>query len=751
MAARAKSARKRTDRTVTYTGLFRLHDWLYLGPLAICGVILGVWGFNASGSASGIAALVKSVGLIKPSFDYYAPWQLVLAEILMPALFLIGGAKLLLINLRRDVRVAMAWRQSSHTIVCGLGSTGRQIVENLLADRQRVVAVTLDDADANAAACEKLGVPVLKGDATQVGMLRLAGLLRADNVVVTCGSDTTNIEIALRIKAALDTPEEPHSAFQVLPEMLRVRLLERLRSAPIESLRSEATGRTRPLLVLPEVRGAWLLDLVRTHPTATLSSGAVETRPFDLAANAASLLLDRPEFGRVWRMCSGGRKPALQPHLVLAGFGEFGMQIVSRAVQTSFALPDCRLAVTIIDQQGEESAAELNARFPGLQDLIDWQFIKAVFDAEKPASWPQVWNAVEEALAKRDPGWTTVAVTVALRQDRDSLHAALQMRERLDRLGSAGTPVFVRLRQRHELGEFATSLDGEESLLDRLIAFGDLGDLTSFAVLNDQTRDAAAHAIHENYRRGDARADSDLQWARLPERLKQSNRAAADHVPTKLGAIGMRLVLVPGRPIDFTEAEIETMATVEHYRWLIERKAAGWTTGPRGSNPDPVARRHPDLVSWQELDEADREKDRVVVRTIAKSVAAAQESVRREQLIDASGGDLDAAAAALAAVPAHDQAVVLFDPNDPASYKFAEAAAGNGAKLWVVWHEGRPQRLVAATRPAAALHEAIEIAVSSREVAAMLGKPLPRALSRQPRSAAASRRRKAAVEPAKTA
>src|ERR1700683_4750540 len=142
MAASQQDGRRK-DRTVTYAGLFRLHDWLVLGPIAVVGVFLGIWGFvecgKECGEVVGVAALIKSVGLIKASQGYTHPWQLVIAQILMPGLFLIGGAKLLLLNLRRDLRVAMAWRQSNHTIVCGLGDTGRQIVENLLADRRPVV------------------------------------------------------------------------------------------------------------------------------------------------------------------------------------------------------------------------------------------------------------------------------------------------------------------------------------------------------------------------------------------------------------------------------------------------------------------------------------------------------------------------------------------------------------------------------------------------------------------------------------
>jgi hypothetical protein len=738
MAAQPQPGEGRRDRTVTYTGLFRLRDWIYLAPLAAVGIALGVWGFAECadcGATDFIQRIVKSVGLIRPNTGYSHPWQLVIAQVWMPALFLVGGAKLVLLNLKRDFRVALARRQSNHAIVCGLGDTGRQIVENLRADRERVVAVTLDDTDPNAVVCERLGVAVLKGDATQIGMLRLAGLLRADTIVITCGSDTANIEIALRIKAALDNPQLHHSALNFLPESWRIRFLEWLRAAPIETLNTEATGRTRPLRILPEVRSAWLLDLVRTHPTANLSSKAVETRPFDLAANAARVLLERPEFGRIWRMYADGAALALQPHLVIAGLGELGMQIIARAVQTTFALPGCKLAVTILDQQGEAAVAVLDARFPGIRKLIDWQFIQTVFEAENPAAWPQVWAAVEQALHKRPANQTTVSVIVALKEDKDSLHTALQLRERLDKLGRSGTPVFVRLRQRHELGQFAASLDGAESILDRLTPFGDLGELTSPDVLIDADQDGLAHAVHDTYRRaGKPRPEANRPWNELPERFKESNRASADHIPVKLATAGMRLVDSSGRAMELTKAEIETMSAVEHYRWMMEREAMGWTKGAKGSKPDAVARRSPDLVPWEELDEEDREKDREIVRTIPTSIAAAGQSIRRERIIDGTGFKADAA---LDAVPAHEQAVVIFDPHEAKSWAFAETAARRGAKLWVLWHEHSHERLVAPMKPSKTVQDAIELAVSAREAAAILKRPHSAKATRQRRIPAA--------------
>jgi len=710
MAAQPQPGQGRADRTVTYTGLFRLRDWIYLAPLAVIGIAFGIWGFAVCGAECKVEGfvteLVKSIGLIKPNFNYAHPWQLIVAQIMMPALFLVGGAKLVLLNIRRDFRVALARRQRNHAIVCGLGETGRQIVENLRADRARVVAITLDTDEPNAVACERLGVAVLKGDATQIGMLRLAGLKHADTVIITCGSDTTNIDIALRIAMSIGHPG----------------------------------SRTQTLRVLPEMRGAWLIELLRSHPIATLSTGPVETRPFDIAVNAARLLLQFPAFGRMWRV-DYSVPNALQPHLLIAGLGELGMQIIAQTVQSCFALPGCRPAFTVLDQQGEDSAAVFDARYPGMRNLIDRRFVPMAFDADNPAAWPAVWQGVEKALAERAANWTTVAVIVALKEDKDALHTALQLRERLDRIGCVGTPVFVRLRQQHELGRFVSNLDGANGLLERVTPFGDLGVLTSPDLLIDEAQDRLAHAVNDPYAAGGAgpppSPEADVTWARLPEYLKQSNRAFADHIAVKLGSAGMHIVSGGGGPqIALTPDELETMSEVEHDRWMLERLAAGWTLG---KVRDPIARRHPDLIPWNKLADPIREKDRELVRKIPSMVARSGRAIRRERIIHAVGGSLAGAGAALDAVPPGEQAVVIFDIHEPASWEFAQLAAQKGAKLWLRWREGRIVPLAAPSEVPAALRGLVELAVSEREAAALKGAPA--AKSRAPVPAAARKAR----------
>jgi len=733
--------------------MFRLRDWFILGPLAVVGLVLGLWGMTLCTGCQDHgqfgSEMADTLSLVKGSSpktvshldkDHIIPIQLTIAQIMLPLVALFGAGKILLFNLRRDMRLAMASRKSGHVIVCGLGDTGQQIVQNLLAAGFDVAAVVLDHDEANAVAAERLKVPVLKGDATQISILGLAGLSHARGVVVATGDDAVNIEVALRIDEEF----------------------------------TGSTKRGKPLYVLPEVRSAWLLELLHTHPTTTLGSEIVETRPFDLYASAARIVMEAAAFRYAFparqAAAQSERKPPSEqsgPHLLIFGLGEMGTQIILQAVQSNFALPECRLAVTVFDQQGEAAAEGIAARFPGLRKLAELGFVQTSFDADNPASWPQVWTDVDSALRGRSARLSTVAVVVSLKEDKDSLHTALQVRERLDRLGQFGTPVFVRLRQQRALGRFAANLDGPDTLIDRLIPFGDLGQLTSPERLIDQPQDRLARTVHATYLANlgaGATGRAAVPWARLPERFRESNRAVADYIPVRLGLVGMRVVPGDGPPAVFTDDEVETMSEAEHGRWVIEHRIAGWRHGER----DDIGRTHPHLVSWSELDKVDkkiRPDNLARTREIPRNVAATGMTIRRERIIVAVERGLAGAEAALDAIAPDEQAIVVFDPFDPESWRVAQSAAARSARLWVLWHHGhrRPPIVPADTMPAtaAAVRAAVEAAISVGELAelvpgaiaaphaaeghrlAAVASPSPRAASRAEGETRRARRRSA--------
>lgn len=83
----------------------------------------------------------------------------------------------------------------NHSIVCGFGRVGRQIVEELAA--AHISFVVLDERENNVRACVERGYMALQGDATSDEMLREAGIEHAKTVLVATDDDAHNISITL--------------------------------------------------------------------------------------------------------------------------------------------------------------------------------------------------------------------------------------------------------------------------------------------------------------------------------------------------------------------------------------------------------------------------------------------------------------------------------------------------------------------------------------------------------------------------
>jgi hypothetical protein len=146
-------------------------------------------------------------------------------------------------------------------------------------------------------------------------------------------------------------------------------------------------------------------------------------------------------------------------------------------------------------------------------------------------------------------------------------------------------------------------------------------------VLLGSARETLAEAIHERYRRdnADKRAADDpamAAWNILDEGFRESNRRQADHIPTKLKAVGWDFAPAPSgkaKPARFSPNEIESMARMEHERWVAEKLLDGFSPGPR----DVTRKTSPYLVPWDDLDEKVRDYDREAVREIPELLASA--------------------------------------------------------------------------------------------------------------------------------
>jgi voltage-gated potassium channel Kch len=240
-------------------------------------------------------------------------------------------------------------------------------------------------------------------------------------------------------------------------------------------------------------------------------------------------------------------------------------------------------------------------------------------DLRLPEPGPDVSGAVDLRLEPELDRMPVGAGMVYVCMDDDT--AATSTALRLSGVLDAASTIVVVLEQASSLGRRLEGMVGDGDA-PRLVTVGMLDEACQPDVMLLGTTELLARVLHRAYldaaAADGARRDDDpamRSWDELPDSLQASNRDQADHVGTKLSAVGR--VLVPlvawqavGEP--FTDDEIEVMARLEHDRWVTERRRGGWRAGPR----DESARTTPWLIPWEELPDDIREYDRMFVRQL---------------------------------------------------------------------------------------------------------------------------------------
>jgi hypothetical protein len=135
--------------------------------------------------------------------------------------------------------------------------------------------------------------------------------------------------------------------------------------------------------------------------------------------------------------------------------------------------------------------------------------------------------------------------------------------------------------------------------------------------------DEMASAFHANYISisGDSLPSKFKPWANLEETFKTASRDQASYARRILEASGFKVsaILNPAVFSEFNDDDIQRMGELEHGRWVVERLRDGWRLGPR----DDQAKRHPNLVPWNKLDQPTKDYDIESVKKFPEILAKA--------------------------------------------------------------------------------------------------------------------------------
>jgi hypothetical protein len=189
-----------------------------------------------------------------------------------------------------------------------------------------------------------------------------------------------------------------------------------------------------------------------------------------------------------------------------------------------------------------------------------------------------------------------------------------------------------------------SSLPSEEQL-DLHVEAGDFLALVRQIELEGELLEKLAAAAHEvfceglkqiGYRYGshnnnEQKTHSSLiAYEELPEEEKEQNRLNVRDIANKLAHAGylMRPARSHERPFNFPGNDLETLAEMEHERWMNFKLNAGWQYAPK---TDKSKKMNQTLVPWKDLPEEEKDKDRELVRNIPRILAKAGFAIEKSR------------------------------------------------------------------------------------------------------------------------
>jgi hypothetical protein len=554
------------------------YRWHVLGLLAAASFVLGYVGFwqyyshleeRSPAWTTPIYGYLTLIPLHGPEVGH-PPVALDIARFLTPAVAGSAGLAALALMFRDRLQQMSIPRKKGHVVVCGLGDVGSIFVGHLRDKDADVVVVESDPTNPRIDSWRGHGVPVVVGDARSPQVLRSAGIARASRLLAVSAMDTVNAEII----------------------------------ATASELVSEDSG--REFRRLGRIGDPDLCLLLRFEQQRR-QERATTVDFFNTDEIGARLLLD--EFP--------GYNDGQRPHILIGHLDPLGAWVVWHAARdwhSDRAADDTSpLYVTVVDDDAQPRIAALRDQYPELGEVCE--FIGA------STSVGDMRRMSENHRKAQAPRVTRAYVTAF--RDEQAVETALKLRRELD----PDVSLVMALSRSQGITRLIRGADSDQGL--NIDVFPTLERTCTTELSRVGSLESVAHAIHRRWRR--IQIEDGLEaptWAQLDDSRRESSRAQAANIKTKLHSIGCDIAPFRGwqaSAFDFTPAEIEFLAVAEHDRWWTEREADGWTSGAK----DVDRKKSPYLVPWEDLPDRIAEYDRIFAREIPAMLASVALQVTR--------------------------------------------------------------------------------------------------------------------------
>lgn len=293
---------------------------------------------------------------------------------------------------------------------------------------------------------------------------------------------------------------------------------------------------------------------------------------------AARLFWRQRDVFSLWKKSSGTMK------IVFLGFGKLGEELICQGLQNNLFAPEQRLEYHVFGD-----CSTFLATHTSLSEISD-----PIIMHEEP--WYDSLELIEQA-----------DFVVVLQQEEQS--ALIKM--------------LLSTTFRHEVDVFSAQEPAIELLAqqDRLRYFKWRTEAMDLKLLFEDTLYLRAKRINLRYCHlyqgvEETGENTEKEWKRLDAFTRYSNISAADYHELRLKQLEAQGL--SDEPGDFSAETMEQLAELEHIRWCRYHYLNNWKYGQpdNGKSKDPTRRIHTLLCPYEELSEAEKEKDRENIRVL---------------------------------------------------------------------------------------------------------------------------------------
>ncbi len=337
------------------------------------------------------------------------------------------------------------WRASrarGHTVLCGLDPVGSGLLESLVDAGRSVVAIDGSPTSPGVAVAARLGVPVIVGDPTDQTVLLAARTDRADRVVAITANDAVNVAITSAVRD-IDRP-----------------------------------GGRPPLRCSVRLSDGGIAHLLRS--TELGGRDDVKVSYFNVHERAAQAL-----FGA--HPLVGDDEQPESVHVMVAGLGQFGCNLVVGAAQRWMEHGRGPLPMTLIDRRASGRLRALTMQHPALASSLDATCIDLDLEAPSPGALAEF----DSVVADRPPS----LVIVAFENDALAWTSSLFIRRRVP----GSVDIVVRTDSDGGFGHHLQSNVERSATIGRIVSFPFVSAACSVELIEGGVREQLAQSIHNDH------------------------------------------------------------------------------------------------------------------------------------------------------------------------------------------------------------------------------------------------------------